>query len=66
MLLNGAGSVLDELENILNSPIQMVFQSIQNVRFWRKKDLTILDAVSFIIAIPTTVIWKTIKGTAPP
>ena len=34
--------------------------------FLEGKDLTILDAVSFIIAIPTTVIWKTIKGTAPP
>lgn len=64
-LLRLVAKILQKVNEYGNAPIQIpIFSSLY--KLIAKKDLTVFDAISLILAFPTTIFMKIITGKKPP
>lgn len=67
LLLDAGKFGIETFQGILTQPINMpVFSSLYKQFISNGKDLTILDALAFVIAIPATIFSKLVTQEAPP
>lgn len=64
-VLGSFSDLLVELADGINKPISIPVLSPLYKKITRGSNLTILDAVALCIAIPTTIVYKTITGKSP-
>lgn len=64
-ILGTLSDIVLELADTLNEPIQIPVLSALYKKLTRGSDLTILDAICLVMAVPTTIVYKIAVGKSP-